>query len=187
MGTVRPGQGFDELLLAARLGRAWALRVLFDRYAGRVFAYARARGAEDPDDVTSEVFAAAFTSLERFDGDEVAFRSWLFTIAHRRLVDAHRRRARRVPTTPLQVVHEPQPARSAEAAALEADEVRRVRQVLDRLAPDQRDVLLLRVLGDLTVEQVARRLGKSPGAVKQLQRRGLAAAARVLAEEGDAA
>ncbi len=54
-----------------------------------------------------------------------------------------------------------------------------VRSVLDRLAPDQRDVLLLRVLGDLTVEQVAETLGKSVGAVKQLQRRGVAAAARI--------
>jgi RNA polymerase sigma-70 factor (ECF subfamily) len=47
--------------------------------------------------------------------------------------------------------------------------------VLDQLLPDQRDVLVLRVFGDLTVEQVAQALGKSPGAVKQLQRRGLLA------------
>jgi RNA polymerase sigma-70 factor (ECF subfamily) len=59
-----------------------------------------------------------------------------------------------------------------------------VRRIIDRLAPEQRDVLLLRVLGDLTVEEVARAVGKSPGAVKALQRRGLSAIKRTLAEEG---
>ena len=59
-----------------------------------------------------------------------------------------------------------------------------VREVLQRLAPDQREVLLLRVLGDLTVEQIAAQLGKTPGAVKQLQRRGLASARRLLEAEG---
>ena len=50
--------------------------------------------------------------------------------------------------------------------------------------PDQRDVLLLRILGDLTVDQVADVLGKSAGAVKQLQRRGLEAIRRLSAREG---
>jgi RNA polymerase sigma-70 factor (ECF subfamily) len=59
-----------------------------------------------------------------------------------------------------------------------------VRAVLDRLVPDQREVLLLRILGDLTVEQVAGLVGKSPGAVKALQRRGLAAAEKIVRAEG---
>jgi hypothetical protein len=54
----------------------------------------------------------------------------------------------------------------------------------EQLAPDQRDVLLLRVLGELTVEEVAGVIGKSPGAVKALQRRGLAAIKLTLAKEG---
>jgi RNA polymerase sigma-70 factor (ECF subfamily) len=60
----------------------------------------------------------------------------------------------------------------------------RVREVIDSLVPDQRQVLLLRILGGLTVGEVAAALGKSPGAVKALQRRGLAAIERQLAEEG---
>jgi DNA-directed RNA polymerase specialized sigma24 family protein len=60
----------------------------------------------------------------------------------------------------------------------------RVRALCDRLAPAQRDVLLLRVFGDLTVDQVARVIGKSRGAVKALQRRGCAAIALLLEQEG---
>ena len=56
--------------------------------------------------------------------------------------------------------------------------------MLAGLSEGQRAVLLLRVIGDLSVDEVARAIGKRPGAVKQLQRRGLAAAQRQLAERG---
>jgi DNA-directed RNA polymerase specialized sigma24 family protein len=75
-------------------------------------------------------------------------------------------------------------APSAETEALAALGTERVRALLDGLSPDQRDVLLLRLLGDLTVEQAAGVLGKRPGAVKALQRRGLAAVSRALAAQG---
>jgi RNA polymerase sigma-70 factor (ECF subfamily) len=56
--------------------------------------------------------------------------------------------------------------------------------MLARLSPDQQSVVLLRIIGDLTVQQVAGVLGKSPGAVKALQRRALATVERELATEG---
>jgi RNA polymerase sigma-70 factor (ECF subfamily) len=59
-----------------------------------------------------------------------------------------------------------------------------VRRIIGRLGPDQRDVVLLRVLGGLTVTETAKALGKSAGAVKALQRRGLLAIKRALTEEG---
>jgi len=119
--------------------------------------------------------------LEGFEGDEPDFRSWLMTIAHHRLVDEHRRRSRR----PVESVAPEGGAAvlrggDVEAEALEALEEERVRALLSGLSSDQRSVLLLRVLNDLTVEQVAAVLGKTPGAVKQLQRRGLAVVKRQL-------
>jgi DNA-directed RNA polymerase specialized sigma24 family protein len=59
----------------------------------------------------------------------------------------------------------------------------RVRELIAMLSPDQRAVLLLRIVGDLSIEQVARVVAKRPGAVKALQRRGLATLARALGEE----
>ena len=56
--------------------------------------------------------------------------------------------------------------------------------MIARLSPDQQSVVLLRVIADLTVEQVARVIGKRPGAVKALQRRGLAALEREISKEG---
>ncbi len=74
-------------------------------------------------------------------------------------------------------------ASSAEHDALSGLGTDRVQQVLAELPPDQRDVLALRVIADLTVEQVAAALGKKPGAVKALQRRALAGLRRRLSEE----
>lgn len=174
---------FPEVLIAARLGQAWAFRSLYDTYGGRVLGYVRAKGATEPDELTNDVFAQAFTGLQRFDGDEPAFRSWLFTIAQRRLIDAYRRAGRQPETVRYDVDRDVRHDFSAESAALDRLGEDRVRLLLGRLAPDQRDVLLLRLVGDLTVEQVAGVLGKQPGAVKALQRRGLAQLAKALDEQ----
>jgi RNA polymerase sigma-70 factor (ECF subfamily) len=81
---------------------------------------------------------------------------------------------------------EPQRAPAGDAAeeALERIGAEEVHRVLETLSPDQRAVLLLRIVADLTLEQVAEALGKRTGAVKQLQRRGLAAIKRRLKQEG---
>jgi RNA polymerase sigma factor (sigma-70 family) len=176
--------GFDEVLAAARLGQPWALSLLFRTYASVVAGYVRARSSAEPDDLVSEIFAAALTSLHRFSGGEPQFRAWLFTIAQRRVVDDVRRRARRVQTTEYDPARDTRSVPSAEEDSLDRLGAHWVRSLLDRLPPDQRDVLLLRVLGDLTVDQVAVVLGKTTGAVKQLQRRALASARRLLEVEG---
>ena len=182
------GHGFEQVLAAARHGAGWAFSRLYEELAPSVAGYVRAQGAGDPDDVTSEVFLAAFSGLSSFAGNEAQFRSWVFTIAHRRVIDDRRARTRRPPPQSLDV-GEKGPYRgpvagSAEDHAVDAMGMQRIRDVLDRLAPDQRDVIALRVVADLSVEQVAAMLGKQPGAVKALQRRGLASLRRLLAAEG---
>ena len=185
---MRVGPGFDEVLAAAREGAGWAFSRLYESLARAVAGYVRAQGAGDPDDVTSEVFLAAFSNLASFSGNEDQFRSWVFTIAHRRVIDDRRARTRRPPPQSLDDHggrgHEGRPASSAEEVAVEALGMQRVREVLDRLSPDQRDVIALRVIADLSVEQTAIALGKQPGAVKTLQRRALASLRRHLAAEG---
>lgn len=179
-----PAHGFDEVLAAARLGQAWALNALYRSYAGPVAGYVRARTSAEVDDLVSEIFTSVFTGLSGFSGGEPDFRGWLFTIARRRIIDDLRRRSREVATTPYERDDDLRSVPSAESVSLDRMGEQRVREVLDRLAPDQRDVLLLRILGDLTVEQVATSLGKSVGAVKQLQRRGIAAITRIAEAEG---
>ncbi|HEX2047014.1 MAG TPA: sigma-70 family RNA polymerase sigma factor [Acidimicrobiales bacterium] len=177
-------------MAAARANAGWAYQRLYEAHARPVAAYARGQGSEDPDGLVNDVFLRAFRSLDRFQGDEDGFRAWLFVIARNALIDERRRRDRRPQVTGAVALDGPMPGGGplpdgAEGQALERIGAQRVREVLGELSPEQRDVLLLRIVADLTVEQVARVLGKQPGAVKQLQRRGLDALRRRLTDEGE--
>jgi RNA polymerase sigma-70 factor (ECF subfamily) len=121
--------------------------------------------------------------LGSFEGSEPQFRSWVFTIAHRRLQDERRRLARQ-PHLATVDVEATWPAGDVEREALEALGEQWVIGMCSRLSEDQRTVLLLRVVADLTAEEVARVTGKSVGAVKALQRRALHSLRRRLAREG---
>ena len=109
----------------------------------------------------------------------------MFTIAHRRLVDERRRTGRRreqafdpatLPVTDATV--------SAEAVTLDDLDAGAVSELLDTLTPDQRAVVLLRVLGGFPVKEVARILGKRENAIKVLQHRAVNALARTLERQG---
>ena len=179
---LRPGLDFDEVLDAARRGDSRAYRDLYDGLAGRVCGYLSVHGASDPEDLTSEVFLRVFRGLARFEGGERQFRSWVFTIAHHLLLDDRRRSAARVTTSAFDGVAEDRLAGGdVEDEAIDHLRTDWVRDALAQLSPDQRQVLTLRVVGDLTVEQVARITRKPVGAVKALQRRGLATLRRQMA------
>jgi RNA polymerase sigma-70 factor (ECF subfamily) len=92
---------FEAVLDAVRLGRPWAFDRIYRALAPVVAAYLDAQGSPEPDDLTSEVFLGVFRNIGRFDGDEAGFRAWVFTIAHRRLIDERRRLSRRPILEPL--------------------------------------------------------------------------------------
>jgi RNA polymerase sigma-70 factor (ECF subfamily) len=188
LATDRPtrivlGQNFPQVLAAAREGADWAWVRLYRDLAPSVLGYLRARGGVEPDDLTGEVFLQVVRDLRRFDGGEREFRAWIFTIAHHRLIDDARQRARRPVEPAAEVQDWETPGGDAQEEVLRAFATERVRLIIEQLAPEQRDVLLLRVLGGLTVSEVAKVVGKSSGAVKALQRRGLAGIRRALSEE----
>jgi RNA polymerase sigma-70 factor (ECF subfamily) len=171
-----PGTGevaFDGLRLAVLAHEPWACRRLYDEYAGRVLGYLRAQGAREPEDLTSEVFLRVFDRLSQFSGDEPHFRSWLFTIAHRILIDDARRRQRRPRMTSLDAEVESRTTGDVEGEALANVGAEWADKLLSSLPPDQRAVVALRVTADLSLEQVADILGKRVGAVKSLQHRAL--------------
>jgi RNA polymerase sigma-70 factor (ECF subfamily) len=180
---VASGQPFDELLDPARRGDGAALAELWRRHAPAVARFVRGAGAEDPDAVVSDVFLGAFAGLARFRGDEGGFRALLFTIARRRLADEARRRARRVPTTDWQATDRlTAPSVETEVFGTSTG-TPEVLDLVRGLPPDQRDVVLLRLVADLPIATVASILGKRPGAVKSLQHRALDSLRRLLAAD----
>ena len=120
------------------------------------------------------MFLQVARDIGRFRGDGAALRRWIFTIAHHRLIDDRRRRARRPPPSTGGLLSEP-------VAPPHPDPVDP--ELLDALAtltPDQRQVVTLRFLGDLSLEDVAKITGRRVGAVKALQHRGLEQLERLL-------
>jgi RNA polymerase sigma factor (sigma-70 family) len=182
--AMAPDQ-FQALLEAARRGNETAWAKIYRDLSPAVLGYLRGSGAPEPEDTLGEVFLEVARDVARFEGDQRQFKAWVFTIAHHRMIDARRHAGRR----PVQLVAEPpepvtEPLSDAADEALARIGAEEVQRVLGILSPDQRAVLLLRILGDLSIEDTAAAVGKRPGAVKQLQRRGLATLKRELERKG---
>ena len=170
----------SRLVSEARHGSIKAFDDIYRSLAGQVASYLRWHRATDPDGLTNDVFAQVHRNLPRFEGDEHGFRSWVFTIAHHRMID-DRRRANRQPQLQDELaVDEHMGLGDVEDDAFAVLAHDRVRDLLTVLSPDQRDVVLLRIIADLSVEEVARMLDKREGAIKALQHRALATLRRHL-------
>jgi RNA polymerase sigma factor (sigma-70 family) len=178
--STGPPSTLAALLDAARAGCPRAFEHLYRQLAGQVASYLRWHRATDPDGLTNDVFAQVHRKLSSFEGDEQGFRSWLFTIAHHRMIDDRRAANRQPPVLDDGGVDDELGYGDVEEDAFAVLAHDHVRELVSVLSPDQRDVVLLRVVADLSVDDVARLLGKRTGAVKALQHRALAALRRHL-------
>lgn len=169
------GGEFDAVLDAAKAGAEWAFSVLYRDLNPRLLRYLAAKAPSAAEDLAAETWLGAARRLHSFSGTETAFRAWLFTIAHRRLVQHWRDAGRRPsePVAPGSLVHHAAADDPESEAVGRATAAAAARTVVRLLPPDQADVVLLRVLGGLDVAQVAELLGKRPGTVRVLQHKAL--------------
>ncbi|MFZ6003117.1 MAG: RNA polymerase sigma factor [Actinomycetota bacterium] len=159
VGSAQEGDpaGFDALVRALE---------------GPLTGFVRARRASDPEGLANEVLVRVFSGIADFEGNAPQFRAWVFRIARNLLIDERRKAGRRpdtVATAPDQLPEQPSPAVLPDAL----DQSERIEAILDHVTPEQREVLLLRVVAGLGVEETAEVLGCQPGAVRALQHRGL--------------
>jgi RNA polymerase sigma-70 factor (ECF subfamily) len=162
---------FAPVLSAAKSGDGMAFERLYRWMAPQVTNFAAARGVEDAEGITNEVFLRVFGQIINFEGGSAAFRAWVFAIARNQVIDAQRAAARRPRSAGVDVPD--LPVGSAESFAMASLGSDRVRALLAALSDDQRDVILLRSIADLSLKQVAVVVDKPVSAVKALQRRGL--------------
>lgn len=151
----------------------------------RLLRYLRGLDPIIAEDVEAETWLVAARDLATFRGDEQQFRAWLFTIARSRLIDTRRREARRPNVMLAPEVLSEHPADDDPAGTaldvLSADAA--VAMVRACLPPDQAEVILLRVVGGLGVDEVAAITGKRHGNVRVLQHRGLRRLAERISDE----
>lgn len=161
---------FPAVLDAARLGDRDAISDLYRRFNPSLVRFLEGRSGAGAD-LAQDTWIAVFASLASFEGDERQFRSWLFTIARRRVVDHWRRAGRQPVTTHAPVQIEAVSARDTAGDELIAREA--IAELVQDLSPEQADVVLLRVVAGLSVDEVADIIGKSPGAIRVIQHRAL--------------
>ncbi|MCB9761767.1 MAG: RNA polymerase sigma factor [Alphaproteobacteria bacterium] len=174
-----PAARTDPLLDRATRGDRAARAALLEQHGPRVYALCT-RLSHQPDDAYQEIWARIFQRLDRFDPHGAAsLQTWIATLAHRTLVDHHRRRAARGDPLPLGELPAQAPAvdeqLSARARAAQLD------QALSRLPEGQRRVVVLHHIEGLSLDEIAREEGVAVGTVKSRLHRGRARLAQLLA------
>jgi RNA polymerase sigma-70 factor (ECF subfamily) len=159
--------GDAELIAAvARADRA-AFVALFERYAGRIKAFAMRGGvgAADADEIAQDVMVAVWRNAAGFDPARAGAATWIFAIARNRRIDYFRRAARPAPD-PADPLFQPDPAPDGFAALSGAEREARLAAALAELAPEQRRVLVAAFYEGLSHGEIARREGLPLGTVK---------------------
>ncbi|MFN0146739.1 MAG: RNA polymerase sigma factor [Dehalococcoidia bacterium] len=181
----RTAQGRDEAeelarRAAARDQEAWAL--IFERHYRAVFAFVRFRlsYASEAEDIASQTFEIAYSHADRFDYRGVPIESWLIGIARNLVRDHIKKAVRRGPSEELVDAIAPAIPDATAASDLHQD----LAGAMHALTEDQQTVLQLRFLLDRSVEETAAQMDRSEDAVKNLQRRALAAMQRALVQAG---
>ena len=157
----------DRLLIEAAQADPARFVEIYERHVDRIYAFVtrRAENRAVAEDITSEVFEQALRTIPRFEWRGVPVAAWLFRIAANALADHWRERARDANETPPDV---------PDSSELE-DIDRRIAlyQEVERLPDLQRQVIQMRFVEEKSIREVAAALGRSEGAVKQLQLRAL--------------
>lgn len=161
-------QADDRLLVEAAQKDPARFGDLYELHFDLVYAFASRRvGNRDvAEDLTSEVFHKALANLHRFEWRGVPFAAWLLRIAANAISD-HAKRADR------ELSFEDPPEISAKPRMEQAQDLARLLRLVNELPEDQKNVLVMRFAGEKSIREAAQQLGKSEGAVKQLQFRGL--------------
>ena len=160
----------DEQIVAMALDDRAYFRLLYQRYADRIYWFATARSGSETvaDDVVSEAMLAALENLERWDPERGTFAAWLFVIAQRKVIDQQRsyQRVRRL-VARVQSLGQPQSEPDSLEWVLEQEQALEVREELQRLPGKDREIIALRFGAGLSGEEIAAVLGISHVAARK--------------------
>ena len=168
-----------DLVVRAKAADHQALTTIYERYSPAIYRYIyyRVGDAEMAEDIRADVFVRMLEGMGRYEDRGWPLSAWLYRIAHDRTIDTLRRRRSR-PQLPLEAWNgtEDGPETTFDVQ-LDREELHRT---IDQLTDDQRLVIRMRFLQEMTVQEVADAMGRSLGAIKALQHRGIIALARQL-------
>jgi len=157
----------ERLLVEAAQADPARFADLYESHFDRIYAFiaGRVRNRQEAEDLTSEVFRQALQNLGRFEWRGVPFAAWLLRIAANAMADRWQRVARE---------GEAPPELPDETAVEDIERRALLFQLVGTLAPDQQRVIVARFVEEKSIRDIGQELGRSEGAVKQLQFRALA-------------
>jgi RNA polymerase sigma-70 factor, ECF subfamily len=175
----RRNGGVRVLVARAQRGDRAALEDLYLLHFDRVYSYLHMSvgNSHDAEDLTTQTFMKMLEAIRRFEWRSVPFSAWLLRIAHNLAMDHFRAHRRWQPEEEVPESADGEEC-SAEEQALASLGETRVLTLIERLAPEQRQVLMLKFVYRFSNGEVASILGKTEGAVKSLQHRALASLER---------
>jgi RNA polymerase sigma-70 factor (ECF subfamily) len=173
----------DALIRRAQALDSGALAELYDRHFDGIYRYlfTRVRHHADAEDLTEQVFLKMVESIQRYRPRGVAFSSWLYRIAHNLLVDRYRR-GEREPVELTDQVRDARPHADPAALLQNTEDRRRLVAAVHRLTPEQQQVITMRFIDNLGVEEIAHLMRRRSGAIHSMQHRALASLYRFLLE-----
>jgi RNA polymerase sigma-70 factor, ECF subfamily len=168
------GPEFPVVLGAAARGDEDAFGRLWRDLQPRLLRYFLVAAPAAAEDLASETWLGVVRGIDRFEGNEPAFRAWVFTIARHEVLDWRRRAARRpIEDLPANALAEQAAPDDPAADAVEGFSTRAALAEVANLPADQAEAIVLRVVAGLGVDRVAAIMGKRPGTVRVLTHRGL--------------
>jgi len=178
--------GLEEQVEPARAGDREALTKLLSQIYPIVVRYCRSRLDHtdiNPEDVAQEICLAVLTRLPTYRVSGSPFLAFVFGISAEKVADAHRAAARNRADPLSDTPEEPVQVGGPEQRTLQAELAGRMGRLVDTLPDKQREVLILRVVVGLSVEETAEAVGSTPGGVRVAQHRALTRLQKILASE----
>lgn len=174
----------EEILVKQAIeGNEEAFAQLYEGHFDKIYRYVyfKVGNRMEAEDLTQEVFLRALGAISSYKWRQLPFSSWLFRIAHNRVIDYFRKqkKARLTRLDERTLDTEDNPMVIAEQFL----ERTQLMAALEKLSPAQREVISLRFIAELPITEVARTLGKSEGTVKALQYSGIVALRKILTEK----
>lgn len=174
-----------KLVEKAQKGDISAFGRIYDLLYDRIYAYVlhRVGVRAQAEDIAAEVFVDALEGLDGFRWQGAGFRAWIYRIAHNDVLDHFRRTGRTVGEVPLDEDAREVPAeKQVEDVVAGKWEQRALLRAVRSLSDDQQQVVLLKLVGNLSNRQIGEVISKNEGAVKALQHRALARLRKLLEE-----
>jgi RNA polymerase sigma-70 factor, ECF subfamily len=174
----------EELAQRTADGDSEAFAEIYGMLADPIYRYLywNLGSREDAEDLAGEVFLKCLLNIDGYNASRGPFKAWAFRIAHNQMIDHRRRQGRRIGSELREDMEDA--ATPAPESLEEAERAGALRDSLQGLPFNQRQVIAMKYFGDMSNAEVAKALGRSEGAVNAMQHRALRRLGKILEERG---